>query len=171
MRAFVFMAVLLAASPAAAQLNCKPFAWTNEKTAAPAPAPEDIALLKCWAAWKNADAGYMLAMLTRFGRGVPADPAAAREMLKSLAKGTDGDEFKAAISGRTRAYAFNGADQGARLVMVPPYPAAMRELAKMELLGEGGPVDVAAANQSLKAAKGKDQEAAILLKSLDQKGL
>jgi TPR repeat protein len=169
MRAILLAAAMLIAAPAVARAPCAPFAWTNEKTAAPS--PQDVALLRCWAAYKSPDAGYVLAMLTRFGRGVAADPAAAREMLGQLAKGNDGDDFKGAISGRTRAYVFNGDTQGARLLAVPAYPPAMRELAKMELLGEGGPVNIAAAKELLKAAKDKDREAAVLLNGLIEKGI
>ncbi len=161
---------LIAAIPAAAgsPVWCQKLEWTAATTAAPTPA--DIATLRCWADGRDPAAGFALAMLTKVGRGVPADPMDARERLRQLSEGTRQDQARQRISGRNTAYDLTVNDWGTRTPDVAPYPPAMREYAKMLLLGEGGRRDIAAAKRWLALARTQDREAAILADSLAAAG-
>lgn len=64
---------------------CPKLEWNAGRTADPTAA--DLAMLSCWADAGSAEAGYMLAMLIKTGRGVPADAAKARARLAVLAEG------------------------------------------------------------------------------------
>ncbi len=156
-----------AAVPTASARWCQPLTWTAEKTAAPSAA--DLEALRCLADGRNPDAGFALAMLIKVGRGLPANPAEARERLQKLATGTRQDEARNRISG-SRAFDFTAVDQATRTPDIAPYPPAMRELAKMQLLGQGGDRDIAAAKRWLARAAESDREAKILLEALAAKG-
>ncbi len=155
------------AAPGQAAL-CPDLAWTEAKTAAPTPA--DIAGLQCWTRAGDPTAGYMLAMLTKAGRGVVADPAEARRLLGLLANGQSGGSITGGLSSRVRSFNLDPVSRFAEDLMVAAYPPAMRELAKMQLLGKGGDVDMSAAMGWLEKARDSDREAGILYSALKAKG-
>lgn len=157
----------IAAVPTASARWCQPLTWSAEKTASPSKA--DLDALRCLADGRSPDAGFALAMLIKVGRGLPADPGEARERLQKLAAGTRQDEARNRISA-TKAFDFTAVDQATRTPDIAPYPPAMRELAKMQLLGQGGPHDVVAAKRWLARAAETDREAKILLEALVAKG-
>ncbi|KPF60087.1 hypothetical protein IP88_16240 [alpha proteobacterium AAP81b] len=161
---------ILAAVPAATAplVSCAKLEWSEAKTANPAPA--DILALQCHSRFGDPGAGFILAMLTKTGRGVPADPKGAREQLKVLATGRNGGEIRGALGARTRSYALDASGAAAEEWLTAGYPPAMRELAKMMLLGQGGDKDVPAAMHWLNRAREKDKEAAILHDALKAKG-
>jgi hypothetical protein len=161
------LAVPAVAAPGQAS-QCPTLAWSETKTAAPT--PEDIAMLQCWHRSGDPGAGFILAMLTKAGKGVAASPLDARLMLLALAKGQDGGSITGGLSSRVRSFNMDQTGRTAEDVMVKPYPPAMRELAKMQLLGQGGDKDVPAAMGWLEKAKESDKEAGILYTALKAKG-
>ncbi len=161
------LAMPVSAAPGQAAL-CTDLAWTDAKTAAPSPA--DIAGLQCWARAGDPTAGFMLATLTRAGRGVAADPGEARRLLGLLARGQTGGSITGGLSSRVRSFNLDPVSRFAEDLMVEPYPPAMRELAKMQLLGQGGERDVPAAIGWLEKARDSDREAGILHAALKAKG-
>jgi TPR repeat protein len=74
------------------------------------------------------------------------------------------------LGARTRSYTFDASGAGAEEWLTGGYPPAMRELAKMQLLGQGGDKEVPAALDWLARAKPKDKEAAILYDALKARG-
>lgn len=148
--------------------TCPALDWNDAKTANPS--KNDIYKLNCWTKAGEPGAGFILAMLTRDGRGVPADPVEARRRLTQLAKGTWGGDMTGTMGARTRSYNMDPNGAAAEELQVAPYVPAMRELAKMQLLGKGGDKDVAAALGWLEKARATDKEAAILYDALKAKG-
>lgn len=167
------LAALAAAVPVHATTpiaSCPALAWSDAKTANPS--TEDIRVLNCWSKAGDPGAGFILAMLTQAGRGVRADPIEARAQLTRLANGRAGGEMSGAMGSRTRSYAMDSLGAAAEELQVAPYPPAMRELAKMLLLGKGSDKDIPAAMRWLDLAKDKDKdkEAGILFAALKAKG-
>ena len=148
--------------------HCPTLAWSDAKTAAPS--SEDIALLRCWSQNGDPGAGYILAMLTKTGKGVTTDPGEARRMLEALARGQDGGSITGGLGSRVRSFNTDQTGRATEDVMVAPYAPAMRELAKMQLLGQGGEQDVPAAMGWLEKARNSDKEAGILYAALKAKG-
>lgn len=148
--------------------SCPALAWSDAKTANPS--AQDIRALNCWAKAGDPAAGFMLAMLIQAGRGVHADPVEARAQLTRLANGRAGGEMFGAMGSRTRSYTMDPLGATAEELQVAPYPPAMRELAKMMLLGKGGNKDIPNAMHWLELARNKDREAGILYAALKAKG-
>ena len=155
----------------APRVSCPPLAWTAAKTADPQ--LSDIETMRCWSRAGDPVASFILAQLQRFGRGMPADPGAARVTLQRLAVGNrkvGTGAMPGAMTSRNDSYGIIDG-QLASVAEAKPYPPAMRELAKMLLLGHGGAKDVEGAMSWLRRAEAaKDIEAGVLLKALTAKG-